>query len=127
MGLFLSLSCTTTSISSRLEKTLYVLQQPLYQSSLTGPVESSYFFSDVAAQSSCILASCIFTGMNGVIVISNILLYEIIVFPPKFLQVSGIKPYQLFPKAILPTNPMDQMLRHECSLHRSNFNHHCLS
>ena len=102
------------------------VQQPLRQSSLTGPEENFIFSSDVATQFSCILASCIFTGMNGVIVTSALMLYGIIIFP-KFLLMSGIKLYRLLPKAILPTDPMDQMIQHECSLHWNSFNHHCFS
>jgi len=41
---FLSRPCAATSSSSGLETTLYVLQHPLCQSSLTGPAENSYFF-----------------------------------------------------------------------------------
>lgn len=89
---------------------MYVLQQPLRQSSLTGLEKSSFFFFQWrGSQSFCILA-CVFIEMNGGIVTSDILLYEIIIFSPKFLPVSGIKLYLLFPKAILPTDPMDQML-----------------
>jgi len=72
---------------------------------LRGQRRTFIFSSDVAAQSSCIPASCIFTGMNGVIVISDIMLYEIIISCPNFLLVSGIKLYRLFPKAILPPIP----------------------
>ncbi|KAJ8427422.1 hypothetical protein Cgig2_013666 [Carnegiea gigantea] len=88
--------------------------------------ELLFFSSDVAAQFSCILAPYIFTGMNGVIVTSALTLYEIIIFP-KFLLVSGIKLYRLLPKAVLPTDPMDQMIQHEHSLHWNSFNHHCFS
>jgi len=64
--------------------------------------------------------------MKGVIVASDVMFDEIIIFP-KLLLVSGIKLYRLLLKAILPTNPMDQMIQHECSLHWNNFYHHCFS
>ncbi|KAJ8441902.1 hypothetical protein Cgig2_014371 [Carnegiea gigantea] len=93
---------------------------------LGGQRRTLIFSSDVAAQFSCILSSCIFIGMNGVIVTSTLMLYEIIIFS-KFLLVSGIKLYCLLPKAILLTDPMDQMIQHECPLHWNSFNHHCFS
>lgn len=51
--------------------------------------------------------------MYGVIVTSELMLYDWFIIFRKILLVSGIKRCRFFPKAISLTDPMDQMSQEE--------------